>query len=421
MRVISRTSAMHYKGTRKTLPDIARELNVDAIVEGSVQRSGNRVQVRAELIQAVGDRHLWAESYDGDSRDILTMQNNVARAIANQVQAKLTPQERLQLASHRPVDPEAHEAYLKGRYFFVERTPETAKKSVEYFQQSTKIDPDYAVAYAGLSDSLAALSYLDVRAPREIMPKAKAAAARGLQLDGTVSEAHVALGMIALTFDWDWAKADMEFKRAIELDPNNSQAHQFYAAYFEAMGRLDEAIREAEQARQLDPLSVYVNRDLGRAYYYARQYDRAIQIFRETAELNPKYPVLYSWLGGAYEKKGMEPEAFAAYLRSAELGGATPETMKALKNAYATSRLSGFWRKSLELLKRQSNHGYTNAYHLAGLYVRLRDKDQAFRSLETEYDDRSLWMIWLKIDPVFDSLHSDPRFQDLIRRVGLPK
>jgi tetratricopeptide (TPR) repeat protein len=256
---------------------------------------------------------------------------------------------------------------------------------------------------------------------REIMPQARAAATQAVRMDDSLGEAYVALGTIAMSFDWDGPSAEHDFKRGIELNPNNSEAHQFYALYLEASGRLDDAIREAEQARQLDPLSLFINRDFGRAFYYAHQYDKAIDVFRQTIELDPNYPVVYNWLGPLYEKKGMTDEAIAAYLKQDGLEGASPDAIRALHTAYASSGLRGYWRKLREILKDEPNTSYQTAYDMALVYAHLGNKDQALRYLNDLYDSRSFWVVWLNVDPVFDNLRSDPRLQDLIRRVGLAR
>jgi TolB-like protein/DNA-binding winged helix-turn-helix (wHTH) protein/Tfp pilus assembly protein PilF len=287
LRVVSRTSVMQYKGVRKSLPQIGRELNVDAVVEGTVHRSGNRVRITAQLVEAPTDNHLWAERYDADIRDVLKLQDEVASAIVDQIRVRLTPQERALLSSSQVVDPEAHEAYLKGVYLWNERSPEGLQKAIEYFNQAIQKDQNYALAYAGLADVYGVLSDHDVSPPREAYPKAKAAALKALAIDDTLSEAHTCMAWIEEGYDWDGPRAEKEFQRAIELNPNYAVAHYRYSRLLYDQGRLDESVREAKRAVELDPVGVGTNSNLGDVYFYARRYNEAIQQHRNAADLHP--------------------------------------------------------------------------------------------------------------------------------------
>ncbi len=421
LKVISRTSVMQYKGVKKPLPQIARELNVDAVVEGSVQRAGNHVRITTQLIEAATDRHLWAETYERDLSNVLALESEVAQAIASEIRVKVTPQEKVQLASARPVSPAAYEAYLKGRYHWNKRTPEGIKTAIEYFQQSIEKDPNYALAYAGLADCY--VVNVNPSPPREKMPKAKAAATKALQLDDTLAEAHTSLASVLTKYDWDWPGAEKEFKRAIELNPRYAEAHEWYGAwYLVPMGRLQEAIAEEKRAQELDPVSLIINFELGIVLYYAREYDQAIEQFRKTLELNPNFRHAQTYLAAAYGQKGMYEQAVAGLQKSLTLPGGTawPPTMSELGYAYGVSGRKDEARKVLNEMKQLAQQRYVSAHDVALIYMGLGEKDLAFTWLEKAYEERSFLLPNIKAEPRLDSLRSDPRFQDLLRRIGLP-
>ncbi len=419
LRVISRTSVMQYKGTKKPLPEIARELNVHAVVEGAVLRSGDRVRITAQLIEATTDRHLWAESYERDFRDILALQSEVARAIASEIKIKVTPQEQARLAQTRPVNPGAYEAYLKGSYYSNKRTEEAITKAIEYFEKAVEKDPGYALAYAGLADSYSLLVRYGAVQPREAMPKAKVAAQKALQFDDTLAEAHTSLAYASLHHDWNWKAAEQQFKRAIELTPNYATAHQWYARYLTAMGRFEEAIRQVQRARELEPLSLIINSAVGYAYYFARQYDRAIEESRKALEMEPNFSRTHWNLGLAYEQKGMFEPAIAEFQQAIALSGESPVIQAALAHAYAVAGKRGEAQKALDGLKELSSRRYVPSYPIAGIYAGLGDRDQAFRWLEKAYEERDNGLPYLKVDPILDVLRRDERFAALVRRVGL--
>ena len=424
LRVISRTSVMQYKGARKPLPQIARELGVDGVIEGSVQRAGNRVRVTAQLLHAATDRHLWAESYERDLRDVLSLESEVAQAIANEIKVKLTPQEQARLSSGvRQVNPEAYDAYLRGRYYQYMRTEEGLKRSVEYFEQAVAKDPASALAYAGLADSYSLLGNHGFLSPQQASPKAEAAALKALAMDDTLAEAHTALAFVKTNYDWDFSTAEREFKRAIELNPGYPRAHSLYAAYLGGHGRFDEALAEIKRALELDPLSLYDNTNLGWYLHKARRYDEAISQFQMTLEMDPNLLQAHLWVGQVYESKEMYGEAIAEFQKAIGLDGGSPPSLAALAHAYAVSGKRG---QALSLLSRLkelelSKQEYVSAYDLAVIHTGLGDKDQAFKSLERAYEQRDGWMaFWLKTDPRLDPLRADQRFASLLRRVGLP-
>jgi TolB-like protein len=302
LRVISRTSVMQYKGKRPSLPEIAKALQVDAVVEGSVLRVGDRVRITAQLLQAATDKHLWAESYDRDLRDVLALQGEVARNIAAQVQITLTPQEQVLLGKQRRVEPEVFQLYLKGRYFYNQAAEEPIRKGIEYFEQAIAKDASYAPAYAGEAFAYASLASI-FAPPKEVMPKAKAAAEKALQLDETLSEAHTALAFVRMMFDWDWAGAERELKRGIELNPNSAEAHDFYGNYFTALEQYPEAITESRRAHELDPLSLRIYSDLLNNLVSARQYDETIAECKKALQVDSNFASAYAVMGLAYGQK----------------------------------------------------------------------------------------------------------------------
>jgi TolB-like protein/DNA-binding winged helix-turn-helix (wHTH) protein/Tfp pilus assembly protein PilF len=423
LRVISRTSVMQYKGTKKPLPQIGRELNVDAIVEGTVQRSENRVRITANLMHAPTDRHLWAESYERDLRDILALQSEVAQAVAREIKIVVSPQEQTRLASARPLNPAAQEAYLKGRFFFNRLTKEDLLKAIEYAQQAVEIDPDYAPAYGLLASSYweSSVTGLGDLPNRETAQKTRAAAMKALEIDESLAEAHVGLGSVLDRNDWDWTGAEREFKRAIELNPSFGRAHAMYAWDLMFVGRHDESIREAKRALELDPFSGHTYLTLAGTYYYnKRQYDQSLEYAKRWLEMFPNSFGAYNWLGRNFEAKGIYDEAVAAWQKAMALRGENAEDVAALGHAYKLAGIRGVWRWQLDRRERELPRGEYGPAGLALIYARLGDKDKALKWLETAYQQRCHGMAFIKMDPRYDSLRSDPRFQDLLRRMNFP-
>jgi TolB-like protein/DNA-binding winged helix-turn-helix (wHTH) protein/Tfp pilus assembly protein PilF len=421
LRVISRTSVMVYKGARKPLPQIARELNVDAVVEGTVLRSGDQVRITAQLIEASTDKHLWSQSYEGELRDSLALQNNVARAIAEQIRINLTPQEQAALKNVKVVNPQAYESYLKGRYFWNKRTSDGLKVALAYFTQAIEEDPNYAQAYSGLADTYALLGdwQYAVMTPKEAFPKAKAAAIKALELDSAMGEAHNSLAFVLDGFDWDFDSAGKEFLRAIELNPGYATAHHWYAWHLSLLGRYDEAIEEMRKALNLDPLSLIINADLAELLVLAHSYDESIQQSRKTIEMDPNFALAHNQLAQAYLQKHMYGEAVAELQKAVQLSGASPTSIANLARAYV---VSGKRSEALELLselKKRSNPGYSNASEIAIIYASLGDTAQAMNWLEKGYEERFNPGVLLR--PGFDPLRSDSRFQNLVHRIGLPE
>ena len=420
LRVISRTSIIPYKGAKKPLPEIARELNVDAIVEGTVLRSGDRVRITAQLLHAPTDRHLWAKTYEEDFRDILTLQRTVALAMINEMRIEMQPKLQARWRSNQAVNPEAYRLYLKGRYLWNKRTESDAKIAMQYFEQALAKQPGYALAYAGIADYYQFLGDYGVLHPHEAYPKAISAAKKALELDDTLSEAHSTLGINKLWYERDWAGAENEFKRALELNPSNAEANRRYGLFLTVSGRFSEAAAQTRCIEELDPLSYSTGVFLGWNSYVTRQYDRAIEQFREVIRLDPNFWIAHHRLGWAYEAKGMYKEAIGEFQKALELSQGLILTMGSLGHAYA---LNGQRKEALDLLRKlreQSAKRYVDPVAVAEIYLSLGEKDEAFRWLEKAYDDRSCWLVWYRLTPQMDPVRSDPRFKQLMRRVNFP-
>jgi TolB-like protein/DNA-binding winged helix-turn-helix (wHTH) protein/Flp pilus assembly protein TadD len=421
LRVISRTSVMSYKHARKPLPQIARELNVDAVVEGTVLRSGDQVRITAQLIEASSDKHLWSQSYQGELPDALALQSKVARAIADEIRINLNPQEQASLKNVKVVNPHAYESYLKGRYFWNKRTADGLKVALAYFKEAIDEDPKYAQAYSGLADTYALLGdwQYAVMTPKEAFPKAKAAAIKALELDSALGEAHNSLAFCLDAFEWDFDSAGKEFQRAIELNPGYATAHHWYAWHLSVLGRYDEAIAEMRKAENLDPLSLIINADLAELLLIAHLYDDSIQQSRKTIEMDPNFALAHNQLGLAYLEKQMHDEAIAELQKAVRLSGGSPTCVANLASAYVVSGKRSEAEKLLSDLKKRSNPAYSHASEIAVIYASLGDTDQAMTWLEKGYEERFNPSVLLR--PGFDPLRSDPRFEDLVRRIGLPR
>jgi TolB-like protein/Tfp pilus assembly protein PilF len=424
--VIGRTTAMSYKGTGKRIDQIAVEMDVDYLLEGSVRRSADRVRINAQLIRASDQTHLWSETYDRDVRDVLVLQDEVAHRIAREIRLALPQRQQVRDVVRRRINPEAYEAYLKGRSLWYERTGEALAKSIGHFQDAIQKDPNYALAYAGLADAYGLLAIIpwDGLCPKEAMPRAKVAALRALELDDSLAEAHSSLAMILHRYDWDWRGAERSYKRAIELNPNNARAHLWYGWLLMSEGRRDESVtelKEAEEvAKKIDPLGlVDIRASLANSLYMAREYDGAIEECRGANELNPGYFLSHYVLGRSYAQKGMYGKALSVLKKALSVNASNLLLVAALGHTYA---LSGDRAKALDMLKELKGlrkKRYIPAIYFAAIYAGLLEKDQAFAWLEKGFQERSDGMTYLKIERLFDSLHSDPRYQDLMKRVGL--
>lgn len=429
LRVISRTSAMQYKEAKKPLPQIARELNVDAIVEGSVMRSGGRVRVTAQLIRASPEQHLWARSYESDLPDILSLQSQVARSIADAIRLKLTQPEESRLRQPRVVNSDAHDAYLRGRYHWNRRvgvhgeqaTESDLEKARGYFEEAIRIDPQYAPAYSGLADYYSSLPLYTNSKPTDVFPKAKAAVAKALELDDSLAEAHGSLAYIRTYYDWDWADAGREYQRSLVLNPNDATVHQLYSRYLSSLGRIDEALEEIRRAHLLDPLSMPIRANVGLIYYFGRQYDSAVGELQNTLKENQKFGLAHWGLGLAYEQKGMMPNAITEFETAAVLSGRNSNVIASLGHAYAIAGRRHEADTVLTELKDRAKQTDISSYQRALVFVGLGDKDRAFEELEKALRERSTLLGYLRMDPRLEPLRTDPRYQDLLRQVGLPQ
>jgi TolB-like protein/DNA-binding winged helix-turn-helix (wHTH) protein/Tfp pilus assembly protein PilF len=418
--VIARTSVMGYKHGDKRLDQIGRELSVQYVLEGSFRRAGDRLRITAQLIQVKDQTHLWAQDYDRRPEDILAVQDEVSIAVAEEIQLRLTPQQRTKFARARTVDPEAYEAYLKGLYFWNKRSEDGFRKAIECFNQSIAKDPNYAQAYAGLADAYVLLGSYGFMPQREAMPKAKAAAQKALAMDDQLAEAYTSLGLISEQWDWNWVEEEKDYKRAVELNPNYSVAHHWYGdTYLVLEGRIDDAIAELRKAHELDPLSSAVATDLAKRLSDAHGYDEAVALFQKTLDLDPDFVPARHYLAQAYEQMGRYSDAIAE-VKKVKSWETLAYMLGQLGHIYA---LQGRRQEALEIaneLQRRSAQRYTDPVYLPKIYAVLGENDAAMVWLEKAYQERSVGMLLLNHDPDYDHLRSDPRFQDLVRRVGLP-
>ncbi len=421
LRVISRTSSMHYRGSNKPLPEIARELNVDAVIEGSVLRSGDQVRITVQLIQAATERRLWGNTYEGDLKDVFAFQSQVARKIADEIRVTLTPPDRARLARVRTANPGAYLAYAKGRFLWNRRTEQDMQKAIVYFQEAIEKDHDYALAYDGLADCWMALGWYGYLSPADTFPHAKAAVTKAVSLDDSLAEAHTSLAFVSLYYDWDWAKADREFRRAIDVNPNYANAHHWYAEFLSLVGRHELAIAESERARELDPLSNIINTWVGSRYFFARQYDKAIEQYRNAVEMDPNFVPVHLVLGQAYEQKGMFQEAVAELERAVTLSGGSPVYIASLAHAYGSAGRRSQAQKLTDDLRKLSKQKYVSSYDVALALSGLGETAQALAWLEKAVEERSPRVAFLGVEPRFDKLRLEPRFHQLTAMVGLPR
>jgi tetratricopeptide (TPR) repeat protein len=413
---------MAYKGTHKPLSEIARDLKVDAVVEGTVLKAGNRVRITAELVQVSTDHHLWADTYESQIGDVLALQNRVSSAIVDQIRINLSPEDKQRLAKNPSVSPDAYEDYLKGRYYWNRRSSEGFTKAIGYFEDATRRDPQYALAYAGLADCygiIGATIYGSLPAA-EAAPKAKAAAIRALEIDPSLAEAETSLATAKFNYDWDWAGAAQGFQRAIQMDPRYATAYQRYSLYSIAMGRFDESLEQIKKARELDPLSISINSSLGWRLYLARQYDRSIAQLRDTLELDPSYEWAHFILGQAYEQKREFNLARAELQKAVELSHNSPLMISALAHADALSGNQEEAQRLLQQLMAQSKKQYVSPFYVAVVYIALGKTETAMDWMEKAFADHSNGLVFLKVEPELDPLRSNPRFIALQERLNFP-
>ena len=421
LRVISRTSVMRFKDTRLSVPEIARTLRVDAIVEGSVIREGSRIRVHAQLIRGATDEHIWSEEYPREYRSLLEVQEEVARRIAEQIQISLTPEDRARLASTQPVDPEAHENYLKGRYYFNQRTGDALNKSIASFQQAIARDSRYALAYSGLADAYAMLGFRGAFPSKDALSRAKTAALKAIELDETLTEPHASLAFIAETHEWDWATAEREYKRALELSPSDARTHNWYAGYLMYVGRFDDGISEAKCARDLDPLSLPINNALAGRLLAGSRYDEALKQVQKTLELDAHFAPAHQTLGWVYLHSGNQEEAIREFQSALQLTGTADADLQLdLGIAYAVTGKRDEARRILAKLENLHEQGGVPSGSVGILHGALGESNEAFAWLEKAYEERDPQLTYIKAGRRFEPLRKDPRFSELVHRLGLP-
>jgi len=422
LKVISRTSTQKYKSAPDNLREIAKQLDVVNILEGSVQKAADQVRVTVQLINATNDAHLWAETYDRKLTDIFTVESEIAKTIADTLRAKLTGSEERMMSKKPTANPEAYEFYLKGRFFWNKRTGVDLRKAIDYFNQAVAKDPSYALAYAGLADAYVLLSGFGAASPRDSLPQAKAAAEKALELDSTLGEAHASLAQALLAYDFDFAGANREFQHAIELNPNYATAHHWYGeSVLAPLSQFEDAIAQLKRALQLDPLSMIINADVGTVLTNARRYDEAIEQLRKTLEMDPSFYYAHYNLGEALEMKGLTENAIAEYQRAIALND-DPVPQALLGHLYAKMGRKDEARRILQRLRDSPKERYVTPYLFAMIHLGLGEKDRAIDFLEKTYEDRDGYSIaFIKVDPFLDPLHGDPRFEALVQKVFAAK
>jgi TolB-like protein/DNA-binding winged helix-turn-helix (wHTH) protein len=415
------SAVLKYSAPDQDVVAAGRDLGVEAVLDGRIQKAGERIRVTVQLVRVSDGAPIWAAKFEENFTNIFRMQDSLSERVARELSPELTGEERALLTRRHTENPEAYEAYTKGRYWWNKRSGPAFRKATDYFNQAIALDGNYALAYAGLADCYTLLSPNSVVPPKDSYPKAKEAAKKALELDDQLSEAHTSLAHARWFYDWDRAGAEHEFNRAIELNPNYPTAHQWYSVYLTGMQRHDEAIAHARRAQELDPVSVPISEDVAAAYYYARQYDQAIVAGLKTLELNPNYYRLNDWLTLAYEQKGLYDQAIERRLMAMTLIKVEPAEIEAGRNAYRQTGWRGYWGKEVKASEERAKRTYVLPYNLARIYARLGDKEHAFMWLEEAFKEHSDHLLFIKVEPIFDGLRAEPRFADMLRRVGLDR
>jgi TolB-like protein len=420
LRVMARSTVFRYKGREVDSQEVGRDLNVGAVMLGKVVQFGANLVIKAELVDVEDGSQLWGEQYHRQPSDIFIVQEEIAREITQKLQLKLSVEQQKRLNKRHTDSTKAYQLYLKARYFWNKRTEDGIRKSIGYFNQAIEEDPCYALAYVGLADAYDMLGIYNILPPHEAMSRAKAAAERALEIDSTLAEAHTSLAKVHSDYDWDWLASEREFKSAINLDPNYAPTHQWYALHLMAMERFDEASTQIKLAQELEPLSLSINVSVGLPFYWARQYDQAIEQFKKTIGMDQAFALAHVLLGQAYVQKGMDGEAIAELQTARQLDN-TPQVEAMLGYACAVSGRNSEAEQILRELEELSARRYVSPYFRALIYAGLGEKAQAFSWLNKAYEERNEWLVWLKVDPKLDSLRADPRFADLLHRVGFAR
>ncbi len=420
LKVVARTSAFSFKGKEIDVREIGKKLSVNTILEGSVRKAGNRLRITAQLINVADGYHLWSERYDRDIEDVFAIQDEISLAIVDKLKLKLLREEKVNLLKRYTDNLEAYQLYLKGRYFWNKRFEIGLKKGLEYFQQAIERDPGYTLAFSGLADCYNLLSWYGNFPQKESYQKAKEAALKALEIDDMLSEAHTSMAFSKMLSDWDWASAEKEFKRSIELNPKYSTAHHWYAFYLFFRARFDEAIAEMEKALELDPFSLIINCDFGWVLYYARQYDRAIEVLEKTLEMDPNFVSAHSFLGRVYLQKSMYKEALSEFQKEKDPSRGWMQNVETLFGiAYMRTSKKKEAQQILDSMIERTKQEYVSPYHIALLCFTLGEDDLGFEWLDKAYKERDHWLLYLNAEPMFDTVRSDPRFTKLLKKIGL--
>jgi TolB-like protein/Tfp pilus assembly protein PilF len=418
LKVISRTSAMAYKGTTKNLRAIGRELGVASILEGSVRKAGERVRITAQLIDAKSDAHLWAETYDRELKDIFAVQSEVAESIVAALKAHITPAEKERIQKKPTLDLEAYQLYLKGRSLLNSRTNDGLLQAISAFEKAVERDPEFGAALAGIADSYTVLAILEFMRPHDAFPKARKAAEAALKVNPTLAEAHASLGLILFQYEWDFKNAERELLLALEANPNYAPGHHFFADYLKGMGRFDEALSQIREAQALDPLSLAISSGVGHVLYLSRQYEPAIVAYRHTLDLNPNFVQARLWFGRPYLQMGRFEEAIAELKQAVDLSHGSTISIAVLAHAYASA---GRKDEALAILAELENRGkttYVSSYWIAMVEVGLADVGSALDHFEKAYEEHSAWLAWANVEPRFDSVRGEARFKEVLRKIG---
>jgi TolB-like protein len=419
LRVVPRTLVSAYKGKEMDPAKVGRDLHVRAILTGKVVQRGDSLNVQTELVDVGELSQLWGQRYDRKFSEIQAVQEDIAKQVSAKLHLRTTDEEQKRLTKRATENTEAYQLYLRGRYYWNRRTTDYLKKANEYFRQAIEKDPGYGLAYAGLAQSYALFTYYEIQTPAELCPKANAVAMKALELDDGLAETHAAMGWIKMSCDWDWQESEKEFKRAVQINPNDGTANLWYGQYLGTMGRLEESLRVRRRGVEAEPLSLIVGSSIGLSLYWSQRYDQAIDEFRKTLEIDSNFAEGHFFFGLPYEEKAMFAEAAEEFQQALRLSPGLPRFIGALGHASAISGKRRQAEDSVTLLKQASKHRYVCPYDIAIVYAGLKDKEQTFKYLEAAYEDRSWWMLWLRMDHRLDGIHDDPRYKDLVRRMHL--
>jgi len=408
LRVIARTSVMRCKGTRMSIAEIGRELNVGSVLEGSIRKVGNKIRITVQFVDTTNEEPQWSQDYDREIQDILEIQSDIAQKVSEALQEHILGDVQHSETRKATKNADAYINYLQGRQHWNKRTEEDLKKAVEFFERALKIDKEYAMAYTGLADSYAIMAFLEFMAPHDAYPKAREAAEKALSLDPQLAEAHTSLGLIKFQYDWDWDGAEKELTEAININPSYAPAHHFYADYLKAMGRFDEALSEIEKAQELDPLSLAISTGVGHVLYLSGQYDEAIEQYQRAVDLDPNFVVTHVWFGRPYLEKGMFKEAISELETAVKLSGESTLALAMLGHGLASAGRGEEAKEILEKLKERSKSQYVPSYWIAVIYNGFKDKEQVLNWMVKAYEERSSWLVWTNVEPRFAWLRKDP-------------